>query len=150
MLASQGVHCRAVRRPQRIAHRDRHLGHVRGRCRRDDPAGELHEFGVGGLGLGGEAQAVVRRDLRGVVSREPQQKLGLGQVPIVHGGDQVEDELDVVALEQRPQQLRRQVTVAVVDLVEVLDAMRLARYAGVLARPSRGGVPPPPDSTFGS
>ena len=92
-------------------------------------AGELHGPAVGPAGDRREVESVVRCDLPRVVAREIQQEFRLRRVRPARARDQMTDEIDIVRVEQRPQALRREVTVAVVHLVEVLDHMAPPRPA---------------------
>ena len=80
-------------------------------------AGKIRHTGVGLAGGRREVESVVRSDLPRVVARQIQEEFRLGCVRPARARDQVTDEIDIVRVEQRPQALRREVTVAVVHLV---------------------------------
>ena len=130
----QGAQRRDVIVPERVPHRDRECGKIGLAGPGQDTLAEFHPARVRGIGVMREAQPVMGRNRCGVRARERQQEFGFREVAVMSHRHQMADQVEFVAFGQRREQLGGQVAVAVLDLVEVFDAVAVPRFAaGFLA-----------------
>ena len=93
-----------------------------GRRVREQARGPTHEIGLGRRRVPRKIEAIRRRDVGRVLSRVADQHVALGRhVWLAH---EMGDELDVIPREDLGQGLRREVTVRILDLVEVVHPVR--------------------------
>ena len=117
--------------PRRLANLRCQLSEIRAVDARQRTQRDVYQFALRHI-LRRKSKTVVGRDANRVVAGKSGEHIWFRRIGTARSGHQMADQLDVVPFQQRHQELRRQMAVAVGDLVEVLHHMGAAGLAASL------------------